>query len=159
MTTVLDDINDAITKYPSTYLTIEIIDVDWPGVEINDEEEIDFRFQVTNGGPLPMTDLSFKVEGVNGTLVKGNGAAAQYSSSWETSPGWFPDLPAHQPNTPVTWTTAPFKFKPTRVATTSHELVRVSVAGWQTSWDHQLNAHTRADTDAKGSYSSAVDVA
>ncbi|WP_315094684.1 hypothetical protein [uncultured Cellulomonas sp.] len=156
--TVLDDITTALKDYPSTYVTIEIIDVNWPGAVISDEDEVEFRFQVTNSGPLEMTDLSFKIEGLHGTLVKGNGAAAQYVASWETNAGWFPDLPAHQPNNPVTWSTLPFMFRPTRPTTTSKELVRVSVAGWQTSWDHPLTNHSEADPDAKGSYSSTVAV-
>ena len=120
---------------------------------------MDFQFQAVNSGPLDMTDLSFKVEGLNGTLVKSNGAAAQYASSFVTSPGWFPDLPAHHENSPVTWPTLPFSFKPTRVSSTSRELVRVSVAGWASSWDHPFDNHTEADEDAKGSYSSTVAVA
>jgi hypothetical protein len=156
--TVLDDVYADIKKYPSTYVTIEIIDVDWDGVAINDEEDVEFRFQAANGGMLRMTDLSFKVEGINGTLVKGNGAGNQYVSSFTTSPGWFPDLPAHQADDPVTWATLPFTFKPTRVSSTSRELLRVSVAGWSSSWDHVFDNHTEADPDAKASYSSAVAV-
>ncbi|NUU16915.1 hypothetical protein HP550_06585 [Cellulomonas humilata] len=158
MTTVLDDINDAVKDYPTNYLTIEIIDVNWPGVAINDGEEVEFRFQVTNRGPLTMTDLSFKVEGRNGTEIKVSGAAAQWEDWHETRPGWFPDLNAHAGTTPVTWTGDPFLFRATNAFTTPRELVRVSVAGWQTTWDHMLTNHTEADPDLRGSYSSAVAV-
>lgn len=159
MTDLLEQISDELTVYPSTYLTIEIIDVDWPGVEINDEEEVEFRFQVSNSGPLIVRNPSFKVEGLNGTLVRGNGAAAAYLSSFDTTAGFFPDVPAHQPNNPVTWTSGPFRFKPTRSSSISRELVRVSMGEWDSDWDHPMVSHTRPDANANASYSSAVDVA
>lgn len=157
--TALDDVYEDIKNYPSTYVTIEFIDVDWDGAAINDEEEVEFRFQASNRGMLGMTDVQFKVEGLNGTLVKGNGAAAQYVGSLTTSVGFFPNLNAHQGDTPVTWSSGPIFFKPTRVATTATDLVRVSVAGWSSSWDHVFDNHTEADPDAKAVYRSTVAVA
>ncbi len=154
--TALDDVYEDIKNYPSTYVTIEITDVDWDGVAINDEEDVAFRFQAANRGMLTMTDVTFLVEGLNGTLVKGNGAAAQYASSLTTSVGFFPSLNAHQADSPVTWSSGPIWFKPTRVSSTATDLVRVSIAGWSSSWDHVFNNHTEADPDANDVYRHTV---
>ncbi len=77
-----------------------------------------------------------------------------------TSPGFFPTLPpAHHEDDLVTWATGPLFFKPTRVATTATDLVRVSVAGWSSSWDHVFDNHTEADPNANAVYSHTVAVA
>jgi hypothetical protein len=157
--TALDDVYNDIKNYPSTYVTIDIIDVNWPGPAINDDDEVEFRFQATNTGMLNMADVQFLVEGLNGTLVKGNGAAATYVDSLTTSAGFFDDLPAHHPDEPVTWATGPIFFKPTRAfPNVAHDLVRVSVAGWSSSWDHVFDNHTEADPNAQDTYSSTVEV-
>ena len=157
--TALDDVYNDIKNYPGTYVTIDIIDVNWPGPTINAQDQVEFRFQATNTGMLDMTDVQFLIEGLNGTQIKGNGAAAVYADSLTTNAGFFDDLPAHHPNDPVTWATSPFFFKPTNAfPKVAHDLVRVSVAGWSSSWDHVFDNHTEADPDAKGSYSSTVAV-
>lgn len=160
-TTVLDEITQALIDYPSSYVTITIRDVDYPGIAINSGEDVEFKFDIRNSGPMDVTDLQLLVEGLNGTLVKGNGAAAQYASSFTTGASWFPDLPAHrdEDEAPVLFPNGTgFWFRPTRVATTSRELVRVSVANWSGSWDHYFSNHTGSDPDANATYSNTVAV-
>jgi hypothetical protein len=157
--TALDDVYNDIKNYPSSYVTIEIVDVDWPGPAINAGDEVKLRFQAANGGMLDMTDVQFLIEGLNGTQIKGNGAAATYVDSLTTSAGFFPDLPAHQAGTPLTWPTSPIFFKPSRAfPNVVHDLVRVSVANWSSSWDHVFDNHTEADPEAEATYSSTVEV-
>ena len=73
---VLDDLTTEVSDYPHTYLDIEIIEVEpASGARINDDEIVEFRFQVTNRGALPVNQLSLLIEGLNGTEVsQGNGA-------------------------------------------------------------------------------------
>ena len=55
---VLDDISAAVTTYPSDYLVVEIVEVDPPGDVINEDEEVSFRIQVANDGPLDANQVS-----------------------------------------------------------------------------------------------------
>ena len=99
---ILDDVTDAVITYPRDYLEVEIINVNPPGSELNVGEDALFTFQVANNGPLDVKDLTLKVEGLNGTTVKANGAAAQWEPSHTSRVGYFPTVPAHSngPNDP-----------------------------------------------------------
>ena len=153
---ILDDISNAILAYPHERLVLEIVEVDFPGGVIDRNEDVQFRVQVTNTGTLDVNELDVLVEGLNGTLVKGNGAAAQYASSFTTSNGYLGTVPAHSPNDPVASGGGKFFFKPTTSSTVIKDLVRVSVAGWDTTFDHPLINHSRADAAANGVFRSAV---
>lgn len=154
----LNDINQAVQAYPHEFVEIEIHDVDYPGTGIDVGEDVEFRFRVSNSGLLHVDDLELLVEGLNGTDVKGNGAAAQYATSFTTSAGWFPRVPAHsKEDGPVEFpNTRGFFFKPSRSSTTVTDLVRVSVHNWTSSFDHLFAGHTDADTQANDTYSSTV---
>jgi hypothetical protein len=153
---VLDDIKNAVLAYPHDELTIEIIEVAWPGVGIDDEDDCTFRFQVANGGTLNVKNLDLHVQGLNGTQVKANGAAAQWVTSFTTGDSYFGDVPAHQPDNPIVSAGNKFHFKPTRSSTTITDLVRVSVWNWHSDFDHIFDGHTDADGAASAVYSSAV---
>ena len=104
------------------------------GAAINRGEEVSFRIRVTNRGGLDVHGLDLVVTGLNGTLVKSNGAAAQFGSTFSTGSGWFPDLPAHQPRNPVTSGGNKFVFKATSASQTAQDLVRVEVATGTPTW-------------------------
>jgi hypothetical protein len=158
---LLDDIADAVVAYPHDYLEIEIVEVDWPGNVINAGEDVTFRFQVSNSGPLDVNELTLLVEGLNGTEVKANGAAAQWVDSVTTSPSYFGNVPAHSANGagPVVSPGNKWHFKPTRSSSQVKDLVRVSVAGWETSLNHITSGHSREDALAQDTYSSTVSAA
>ena len=54
-------------------MTVEIVEVEPPGGLIHEDEEVPFRIQVANDGPLDANQVSLLVEGLNGTKVKSNG--------------------------------------------------------------------------------------
>jgi hypothetical protein len=156
---VLDDISAAVTTYPRDYLVVEIVQVDPPGDVINEDEEVSFRIQVANDGPLDANQVSLLVEGLNGTLVKSNGAGSVYGDSFTISGAFFGDVPAHSNGPgdpgPVVTTGNPFKFKQGADAP-AKDLVRVSVKGWSSSFDHTFSHHTQADPEANDVYNAQV---
>lgn len=155
---VLDDLTTEVSDYPHTYLDIEIIEVEpASGARINDDEIVEFRFQVTNRGALPVNQLSLLIEGLNGTEVsQGNGAASPFGPSYTVDGGYFGDVPAHRPNDPKVSPGSPFRFRPNQTLPAGSELIRISVAGWDTTLDHILNSHSRADAAASSTYSDRV---
>ena len=82
--TIITDLVQAIETYPHESLVLEIIAVDPPGDAVNTGEDVRFRIQAANSGPLDVNDLTVLVEGLNGTEVKKNGAAAVFVSSFTT---------------------------------------------------------------------------
>ena len=156
---ILDDISTAVTTYPRDYLIVEIVEVDPPGDLINEDEEVSFRIQVANDGPLDANQVSLLVEGLNGTKVKSNGTGAAFGDSFTISGSFFGNVPAHSngPNDPgpVVTTGNPFKFKQGADAP-ARDLVKVSVKGWSSSFDHMFNNHTQADPEANDVYNAQV---
>ncbi|MGY4642294.1 hypothetical protein [Cellulomonas sp. URHB0016] len=153
---VLSDLTDAVEAYPHEYLTLDIVQVDPPGVAVNAGDDVLFRIQVANSGPLDADELSLLVEGLNGTEVKSNGAAAQWGDSFEISGTWFGTVPAHSADSPVVSGGNKFHFKPSTSSTSVRDLVRVSVLAWETDFGHITSSHSRADTEAEDTYSSTV---
>ena len=157
--TIIDDLVRAIEAYPHESITLEIVAVDPPGDAINTGEAVSFRIEAANSGPLDVNDLIVFVEGLNGTEVRQNGAAAQFVSSFTTAVGQFPRVPAHQGNAPVLSTGSPFQFEaPNNPKPAGTQLVRVSVAGWNTDLAHPLVSHSDGDATANAVYSSEVAV-
>ncbi len=154
---VLEDLKNEIENYPHTFLDLEVVEVDPAvGAAINRGEEVSFRIRVTNRGGLDVHGLDLVVTGLNGTLVKSNGAAAQFGSTFSTGSGWFPDLPAHQPLNPVTSGGNKFVFKATSASQTAQDLVRVEVGNWDTDLEHFLIHHSDPDAAAQVTFSSTV---
>lgn len=153
--TMLVDLANAIEAYPHEFINLEIVEVDPPGTTINEDEDVVFDIHITNTGPLDVLELSILVEGLNGTEVKSNGAAAQWTSSFTYSGTSVLDkIPGHSGNSPVVLSRLHFKHPRSRTAVT--DLVRVSVAGFDADFGHMLVAHSRADTAAQATYSSTV---
>jgi len=158
---LLDEIANAVEAYPHEYLEIEIVEVDWPGNVIDSAEDVTFRFQVSNTGPLDVNDLTLLVEGLNDTEVKANGAAAQWVDSVTTSASYFGNVPAHSADGagPVLSPGNKWHFRATRSFSQVKDLVKVSVAGWETSLTHITSGHSRGDALAQDTYSSIVSAA
>ena len=158
---LLDEIANAVEAYPHEYLEIEIVEVDWPGNVIDAAEDVTFRFQVSNTGPLDVNDLTLLVEGLNDTEVKANGAAAQWVDSVTTSVSYFGNVPAHSADGagPVLSPGNKWHFRATRSFSQVKDLVKVSVAGWETSLTHITSGHSRGDVLAQDTYSSTVSAA
>jgi hypothetical protein len=155
---LLDDIADAVEAYPHEYLEIEIVEVDWPGNVIDAGEDVTFRFQVSNSGPLDVNEVTLLVEGLNDTEIKANGAAAQWVDTYTTTAPYFGNVPAHSANGagPVLSPGNKWHFRPTRSFSQVKDLVKVSVAGWETTLNHITSGHSRADALAQDTYSSIV---
>ncbi len=154
---ILVDLEEAIEAYPHEFLTLEIVEVDFPGNAINAGDDVQFRIQVANGGPLDLLELSLLVEGLNGTEVKSNGAAAQWTTSFTFSGiSSLDKIPAHSANDPYVTTGNKLHFRPGSSSTSVKDLVRVSIAGWDTDFTHMQVSHSRADALAEATYSSTV---
>ncbi|KQR16775.1 hypothetical protein [Cellulomonas sp. Leaf334] len=154
--TILTDLADEFETYPRDFLDVQIVQVDPPGAVINTLEEVLFRIQVANSGPLDANQLSLLVEGLNGTLVRSNGLNSPWQSSFTISGAFFGDVPAHSAVTPRVSPGDKFAFRPSTSSTTVRDLVRVSVAGYDTDLLHMTVAHTRADAEANDVYASTV---
>ena len=98
----------------------------------------EFDIQVTNRGPLVLTDALFKIVGKRGTLVKGLGAADTFES--ENFIGRSDDIPGHNSDNP--YLVHAF-FEVTRsTAGDLKDLVEVTLDAWNASLSHLLNGHS-----------------
>ena len=157
---LLSDITTEIENYPHEYLDIEIYEVAWPGDVIGVGEVVTFRVRVTNSGQLHVDNLELLVEGLDERAeVRSNGALATWGPSFTTGSGWFPRVPAHSAGGPVEMPGGDFSFRPTRRAAQPKDLIKVSVYGWTSSFDHLFGGHTRADAEADVVYRSTVSAA
>jgi uncharacterized membrane protein len=76
--TVINDLDAALQTYPETNVQLSIEEVEFPGDALNVNEEGSFRVRITNNGSLNLTDVTLKIKGLNGGLVKGGGGAADF---------------------------------------------------------------------------------
>ncbi len=157
---LLSEITTEIENYPHEYLNIEIFDVEWPDDVINVGEQVTFRVRVSNSGPLHVDNLELLVEGLDERAeARSNNAPAQWGPSFTTNAGWFPRVPAHSAGGPVEMTGGDFSFRALAPAARPKDLIKVSVFGWSSSFDHFFGGHTRADADADVVYRSTVSAA
>lgn len=151
---ILDDLVTEVRTYPHNHLKLEIIEVDFPGPNINTREEGTFTLQVSNSGPLDVRDLSLIVTGKNGTQVRGPGAAAVFAD--EAVSNVFEFVEAHQPNRPVRMSGGAMRFKAPAMAKPEVVLIEVSVGYWNTDLNHPLLSHSDPDPDTSTTYRSQV---
>src|SRR5262249_6468311 len=95
--------------------------------------------------------------GLNLTQVADN-AGGSFTNGFTTDKGVFADVPAHSADDPVLviQTGNKFHLAAHTASTTAESLVNASVAGWNTDFDHQLTAHSKADTAAVATYRAVV---
>lgn len=149
---LLDELTTAVEDYPTTAVEIEIVEVSVPGNVLNAGETGTFRVKVTNRGSLHLHNLKVKVKGLNGALVKNNGAAAPYVTEFVS--GVFDRVSAHGGSELNTG--SPFGFKAPSNAQPSRNLVRAELDDWDGDLGHILNAHSRPVAGVKGTYASPV---
>ena len=151
----LEEYVNAIETYPREYLRLEFTELDPPGDVLNVNEEVNFRLQVSNSGPLHIDNLRILVTARNGTEVKSGSAAAQYGTTALSNP--ISRVDAHSGDTPVSTPGSPMQFKAGPVAHTSvRELLVATVEEWEPEWEHPLTAHSDRDPLAKATFSSDV---
>ena len=84
--TVLDDIKDAVEAYPTTYVKLEIVDIEKDGDIVNTGEEVRFHVKVTNDGPMTMKDVRLKAVAKNGTEVKSGRGRSRFRDGSSVGP-------------------------------------------------------------------------
>lgn len=164
---ILEDLADAIHDYPAEYLTIEVVQVGGFKTNMNEGEDVRFRIEVSNSGPLDVHNLTLLVAGAPHFQLPGAGAAAipdlpraaevkaaagdEYATSFVTPVGAFDTVPADSAGNGVTVVSSGDKyfFKPL-VAGDEVALIQVSVDGWNTDFDHILGSLSDANPDAGG---------
>ncbi|MDH3293038.1 MAG: hypothetical protein OER95_01800 [Acidimicrobiia bacterium] len=153
---ILEELKKAYEDYPHVYLELSLVDVDFDGTRINVNEDVDFRIQAINRGPLDMNELSLKVTGLNGTLVKEPSAIAPWTTEFEIDGEFFGNALGHNGNNPAVSPGGKYKFRPTSASSLVRDLVRIEVIGWNSDSSHLENGHTRADPDANVVYRAEV---
>jgi hypothetical protein len=155
-----DDMTTALETYPVANVTLEIIEVDFPGSALNARDEGTFKVRVNNNGPLELTDVTLRVSGQNGATVKNNGAApAPFVNEFLTSINpvqQVPTVSGH--NGSVITTGGPMKFKAPNGEQDSRTLIKVTLEGWNANLNHILNGHSEPLPVApKGTFAAAVE--
>jgi hypothetical protein len=154
-----DDMTTALETYPVANVTLEIIEVDFPGSALNARDEGTFRVRVNNNGPLELTDVTLRVSGQNGATVANNGAAAVFATEFLTSISpvqQVPTVSGH--NGSVITTGGPMKFKAPNGEQASKTLIKVTLESWNANLNHILNGHSDPLPVApKGIFAAAVE--
>ena len=135
--TFIDDFASAVSSYPSTSVTLSIVDV---AVQtgttgaVNVNEVWKYQVRVANNGHLNMTGVTLHIEGQNGAQV--STAAA---GPWSTSifPGGL-NINSHSNQD-----TVDFYFKAPGVAKPAGTgLVRAHISTFDVNLNHLLNDHS-----------------
>jgi hypothetical protein len=154
-----DDMTTALETYPVANVTLEIIEVDFPGSALNARDEGTFRVRINNNGPLELTDVALKISGQNGATVANNGAAAVFVPEFVTQTNpvqQVPTVSGH--NGSVVTTGSPMKFKAPNGEQASKTLIKVTLEGWNANLNHILNGHSDPLPVApKGTFAAAVE--
>lgn len=153
---LFDDMTNEVATYPVNNVTLEIVDVTFPGSVLNTREEGTFRVKVSNKGPLNLNNVKVRITGKNGATVAGNGAVTTFVSELVTLPmatigghvgtGIVPDDP-----------TRPLKFKAPQDEQGRKTLLAATIDAWDADFDHMLVDHSDPLPDApKGLFESEV---
>lgn len=146
-----DDMTTALATYPETDVTIEIIDVTFPGSALNTGEIGTFHVKVTNNGPLNLDGVTLRIKGLNGALVKDAGALAQFVPEFVT--GELDRITGHGGSQTTVGT---FSFKAPGAAQASRNLIKASLEQWDANLDHILLAHSDPIETVKGTFAAEV---
>ncbi len=155
--TFFQDMTQAVESYPADHLELEIFDVSFDGNALNANEEGSFRVRVYNRGPLILKDVTVKVRGVNGALVKTGGAADQtWRSEFVTGAHQLEQVNAHNGNNPQVVEGSPMQFKAPSSRQARQDLIEVTIEDWDANLDHILIAHSDPVDVPKGTYARRV---
>ena len=149
--TVLDDIADAVANYLSAYVDVSFVDVSADAcTSINTLEEVDFKLQIFNRGPLTMKDVKLRIVAKSGAKVKGAGAADVFDG--EAFANTIVTVGGHENKTTENLhLKAPAGTKPAGT-----ELVEAYVDGWDALWTYTLNKSSGASDEPLGVYEAEV---
>jgi|SoiMethySBSTD1v2_1073268.scaffolds.fasta_scaffold02193_23 hypothetical protein len=147
-----DDMTDALKTYPETDVKLEIVEVDFPDQALNTAETATFRVQVSNNGPLELTNVTLRIKGLNGATVANNGAAAPFVSEFVTQ-----ELPTIAGHNGVEKTVgSPLKFKAPGSAQPARNLVSATLEGWNANLNHILIGHSDPLESVKATFATEV---
>jgi hypothetical protein len=136
-----NDFRNAMHDYPEQFVTLEIVEVDFGGNVINTREEGSFRVQLTNTGLLDMTDVTLKVIGLAGTLVK-TGGAADFDFRDELTIGMNSDTIPGQGGVSLTQGSKLQFRAPTGPKPEGTALFKATIEAWNGSLLRILNTHS-----------------
>ncbi len=149
------DFVDAVEAYPGDYLTIQIVDVNIPGTALNAAEVGTFKVQVSNSGPLHVTDVKFRVTGLHGSQVHDSGAATPWTTEFVTA-GSIDKVFAHQGQNFAVLGGSALQFKAPSAAHPSQSLVKVALEDWNCNLLHPLDDHSDPNAAVKATYATEV---
>jgi hypothetical protein len=151
-----NDFRAAMHDYPEQFVELEIVEVDFPGNVLNTTDQGTFRVRLTNNGLLDMTDVSLKVQGLAGTLVK-TGGAADLEYREELTIGMNSETIVGQGGVSLTQGSK-LQFKaPAGTKPAGTQLFKATIAGWNGSLVRLLNGHSHEEEIAPaGTYSNQV---
>ena len=151
-----NDFRAAMHDYPEQFVELEIVEVDFPGNVLNTIDEGTFRVRLTNNGLLDMTDVSLKIRGLAGTLVR-TGGAADLEYREELTIGMNSETIVGQGGVSLTQGSK-LRFKaPAGTKPAGTQLFKATIEGWNGSLVRILNGHSHEeDVAPAGMYSNQV---
>jgi hypothetical protein len=147
-----DDMTAALEDYPKTDVELEIVDVVFTGDALNTDEQATFKIKVTNRGPLHLDNVTVRVKGLNGALVKNANALAVFESEF-VSASSIDRVNAHGGSETMPGT---FRLKAPGTAQPPQTLVEATLEGWDANLDHILLAHSDPTDDPKATFAARV---
>ena len=152
MTFAFEDMVTAVETYPESFVTIEIIDVDFPGDALNVSETGTITVTVHNSGALFLDNVTVKVKGINGAVVKNQSALALFVPEFVTQE--FDEIAAHGGS--ETLPGSKLSFRAPSSAQSLKDLVEVTLEGWNGRLDHILDGHSDPVESVKATFASKV---
>jgi hypothetical protein len=156
-----DDMLVALESYPETYVTLEIIDVeieDGDGDHLNVNDKAAFMVKLTNSGPLNLTDVTVRIDGVHGATVKSEGAAAQFQDYFVWDLSRRPTINGDGGELIVPMGSVPFQFKAPAEEQDEKTLVKATLEHWDGDLSRIMINHSDPHREVpKGTYSDAVE--
>jgi hypothetical protein len=147
-----DDMAAELEAYPETYVELEIVNVNFTGSALNEEEQATFNVRVTNNGPLRLDNVTVRVKGLNGALVKNSNALAQFESEF-VSASTIDRINANGGSAVfpgVLSLKAPANPQP------SQNLIRVTLEDWDANLDSIMLNRSEPTNSVKGTFAAEV---
>jgi hypothetical protein len=154
-----DDMLVALEAYPETYVTLEIIDVVIEEGEdvVNVNDEATFKVKLTNSGPLNLTDVTVRIDGVHGATVKKEGAAAQFEEDFVYDLTPRPTINGDGGEL-ILPPTQSFHFKAPAEEQDEKTLVKATLERWDGDLSRIMINHSEPHRQVpKGTYTAAVE--
>lgn len=134
---VFEDIIAAVESYPEDHVTLEIVDVSYPGSVYQTSEIAFFKVDIRNSGPMHMKNVTVRLVARNGAQVRDNGAFEDDAIS-----DVYPTIAGHRPDL-ANVLDMPFELlAPSEPNTEARNLVKVTLHDWDLVWDHALIGHS-----------------